>query len=526
MNGPLPIGYPTLGEVLRFVFNAMAVLPEKRDLAPDFDCKERRNVQKLLERLAEEKGDVSENAGKAMQQLAYLVAGYIESPSISLAVGEVINDLLDVYRQVIREEGTYLSGTDTLRWMIAERWAGAAAASIVRNITRFGLRTQREYFPDDPQWYLPDTEDGKLTLPLAKVMRWIYVQAGLSQTQFHYPQRQADERDAGRKHDLENAQNWYRGRRLPSAAALDWTFGRGFASAQARAGATDAASAKMAFMRQNGIRTALFLARCISFASIEMRKNFGDDFLRRTVKTFVRTLFMALEDAQDAEDWIVTQARSTGCSLDDPELRSYAYECWIESLKQRASLADDQLQSLLQSGALDEAEVERMVATYGPLAVLPSIEMLRAPSAHVVPEGFPEALYEGLALGRERELSGERIDAYHTRLAASGMDGLLAWMVPWLRFQVCYRCDDHAQAWAMIEQAFEFARYRAGSHQYVIVNHYIELAAKLGKALAFRKGVYWSRYIGIEVRWLRDKELTQENLDFLMTMMSKARYVV
>jgi hypothetical protein len=106
------------------------------------------------------------------------------------------------------------------------------------------------------------------------------------------------------------------------------------------------------------------------------------------------------------------------------------------------------------------------------------------------------------------------------------MDACLPWMVPWLRFQVAYRRQDDAAAWKWISQAYDAARYRAGERQYQILNQYVEMAAKVGNERAFRKGVQWADYIGLQVRWLRDKALTPDNIADAMDMLRIARYLV
>jgi hypothetical protein len=49
------LGYPTLGEVVRFTFGAFGVLPEKRDTTP-LSEQQRSALRKALDRLACEDG--------------------------------------------------------------------------------------------------------------------------------------------------------------------------------------------------------------------------------------------------------------------------------------------------------------------------------------------------------------------------------------------------------------------------------------------------------------------------------------
>jgi len=519
------IAYPTLGEVVRFAFNATGVLAEKHDHTPGFDEQQRKNLQKLLDRLACEEGNLSENLSEAYRQLAYLVTGYVLDPFLNFATGALLADLLDIYSQVIREEGTYLSKKDTLRWMIAERWAPGLAISVARCFLQCGLRRHQNDFPGDEDWYLPDLSGAEPVWPLAKVMQWIYTQAGVSQTQFHYPGRKADEQDHARQRDLENAQNWIKGRHFPSASALDWTFRRAFDTWFSNISSTPPASYSSPAVSFERMRPALFFARCMTAFAAELYKQFGKEYLQRICDIFGSTLAMAMQDAADAETWVIQVTENADIAY-EIDIRKQVSAHWKENLGMRARQALAGLQKLVESNALNDEEVDQLVHAYGRLPVLPAVAMLRAPVQIQIPPGFANSLMDGLALAERRHLEDKQIDAYEASLELAGMSKTLGWIVPWLRFQIAYRNNDDTRAWAWIEQAFEAARYRAGERQYEIVNHYIEMAAKLGKRVPFRKGVHWARYIGHEVRWLRDREPTQENLDMVMNMMKAARYPV
>ena len=519
------VGYPTQGEVLRFLYNAAGVLPEKRDHAP-LDETKRKAIQKSLQRLAAEEGELEENFGEMYKQLAYLVAGYVELAPANLAVGEVVSDLLDVYQRAIRDEGTFLSTPATLRWLIRDRWVPAAAVSVARNITLFGLRPLAPYLPRASRWFLPVWADGGPIWPLQKVMRWVYTRSGLSQTQFHYPGRDADESNFERRRALENAQNWLQARSLPSAAALRWTFDQAFDEWPSSEPGTSDLLGQPARMHQEGVRVALFLARSANFVCQEIAAQFGEDFLKQVCDLFERDLTLALRETAGVEGLIGDLAEQHRASPLDPALRSHAVELWNDSLGSRVQHAGVELDRLYQANALTGEALEELVKTCGELPVVPVADMLRRPRGNEIPSGFEAALLEGLRLSKDQKLSSEQIDRYEADLQAKGVAPILPWMVPWLRFLTSYRNEDDARAWAWISQAYEEARYRAGSNQYKVVNHYVELAAKVQDRVAFRRGVNWARYVGVQVRWLRDRDPTPENLEFAMEALRRCRYGV
>jgi hypothetical protein len=512
------IGFPTIGEVLHFVYKATGVLSDKRDLTPGIDEKQRKAVQKTLERLAKEEGNIHDAIGEAIRQFAYLMTGYVRHRAFNFAIGEVVMDMLDVYKDVIKGQGTYLGRRETLRWMIEEHWVPAAALSIAKQILGFGLRVHATYFPGDEHWYLPHVQDGKLVWPLAKVMQWIYTSADISQTQFHYPDRKADETDTERERDLENVRHWAKGRHWPSAAGLDWTFRRGFSACNPDGAWTET--------HTEAACIALFVARSISYAGSTLCKEFGEEFLMRVCSKFEQTLTLVLQESGQVEQWLGELAQRYSVSPLHPDLRSDAVTQWGRELQQREKLAGREIQSLFDQGLLEDREIERLANIYGRLPVVLLVDQLRSSEQKIVPPEFVDALGNGMDLAKDRELDFESIDAYETSLKETKMDMVLPWMAPWLRFQLHYRQCDDANAWIWIQQAFDAGRYRAGGQQYKIVNHYVEMAAKRKNIRKFKAGVYWANYIGLDIRWLRDKEFTDENLQHAMSMLSLSRYPV
>jgi hypothetical protein len=74
------------------------------------------------------------------------------------------------------------------------------------------------------------------------------------------------------------------------------------------------------------------------------------------------------------------------------------------------------------------------------------------------------------------------------------------------------------------EIAFNDAKYRARQNQYYLVNQYVEVAAKNDMWKYFKKGIEWAQYLGIEIRWLRNDEPTEEKLKYVYEMMKIVSY--
>ncbi|MFJ3057893.1 hypothetical protein [Herbaspirillum sp. NPDC087042] len=140
-------------------------------------------------------------------------------------MNEVICDISDVYLSVLKDDGTYLTKKETIRWVIDDYLIGRLIFSIHKHILRFNVASEGLVTPTG-YWYLPDFQDGKVVMPLAKVMRWIYEESGMSQTGFHSLQPKVVEEVFETDRRLNNAQNWIKGNGLPSLSSLMMNFSR------------------------------------------------------------------------------------------------------------------------------------------------------------------------------------------------------------------------------------------------------------------------------------------------------------
>lgn len=80
------------------------------------------------------------------------------------------------------------------------------------------------------------------------------------------------------------------------------------------------------------------------------------------------------------------------------------------------------------------------------------------------------------------------------------------------------------EAMRYFKAAFTQAKYWAGENQNKLVNQYLEACAKNNRKGKFKKSLEWANYLGIQVRWLRDQEQTEENIAFVSYILQKALY--
>lgn len=514
-------GFPTQGELIRFAYRFSGVLPEKRDTSLERGVT-RDNVRRAIDRLAQDDGKLEENFHKLLHTLSGLVHEHVQWPPMHVALGDVMLSMLEEYQTLLSTEGTFLTKRKTVRWLIRDRWVSLVVTTLAKSLIRWHPSKVLPLRPPGDSWFLPDFVDTGVVWPMRKALEWLYETAGVSQTEFHYPGRDAAESNVQRQQRLENANNWTSGRSLPSAPALRHNLQQALADrAEPLAGLDEP-------WKHQCAQTVLFLARGSTAIWQAIVAQHGTEFAAQVRDLFLRQGRLMTTEMSKVERRIARRARTHGVAAAHPELRLDVFQDWADHTGYRSKLAQRELERHLAKTGTFPAEVvlRQMAVDYGALPVELLTFSHRLGALHECPTHFAEALGEWDRLQQASSSSLEDADAFAARLQANGLGEILCWMPPWLRFIRAYRLGDHDQAWVSISQAYELARYRAGHAQYRIVNQYVETAAKQGESIAFRKGVHWARYIGLDIRWIRQAPLTRENMDAAMSIFAKATYGV
>lgn len=515
------IGFATHGEVLKQLYLAFGVLPRKEVGAEDFDEKDKKTLQRQLGRLASEEGNLGGNYEKAVDTLRQLLSQYLPAPGHVLALGTVIDDLESAYAELIRTEGTYLSRRDSLRYFMSVKGVPILVLALKRCKLLCGAGEAPGVWHNDTFWYLPTFEtDDKVTMPLAKVMRWTYAVCGVSQKQFHCPGKPRDTVLPAQQQNLDNAVNWTRGKTTPSLPALLANFKESFIAQDAHQRPVDP-------MLQQSVLTALVYARVANFIAKEIVDTYGVSYLQ-DVCAQIRESTELLED--EVQEFLARLAPiMLGKTSPDEAASTWLRACAHHEHFVRGKLmevAAALVRSLEQEpqGAFPPELLTRLTRKFGRFAVHANVDRITRQTAFAPPEGFAELLAEGFRLRCKATTGLDEIDAFEQSLVQIGLQKVLCWLVPWLRGIYYYRREEFEAAYPYYETAFELAKYKAGRLQYDLVNQFVELAAKNRKENAFDKGIDWASYIGLEIRWLRNKEATQENRDFVRTIMERANY--
>lgn len=515
------VGFATHGETLKLLYDAFGMLPRKKARFDDFDETDKKTLQKQLARLASEDGNLVENYNKAITAFRQLLAKYLTDQGQADALSMMIEEIDQIYAEMIRTEGTYLDESESLRYFISIKAVPTFVMVLSRSMLRFGIDEAKGISADDVFWYLPTWEpNGRLTMPLAKVVRRAYAACGTSQKQFHCPGRISDPTEPEKQQNLDSAINWTRGKTLPSLPALMTNFNESFA-------ALSKYNRPVELEMQTTILTSLVYARAATFIAQLIQDAYGTAYLEDVCWQIRQMNQFLQEEVQEFKAKvvpIVARQRSNERARIVWFDACADHECFVrdKSMKVQEKLLE--LHKARPCKPFRPEVLDALVSKFGNFAVHANTDRLRRQANFTPPTGFQEMLFSGFDIKGQSETTLEQIDEFEQRLANWKLQDTLCWLPPWLRGVYHYRREDFAAAFPHYEVAFEQAKYRAGGHQYKLVNQFVELAAKNDKAFPFKKGVDWATYIGLEIRWLRDKEPTQENLDFARYMMKVANY--
>ena len=192
--------------------------------------------------------------------------------------------------------------------------------------------------------------------------------------------------------------------------------------------------------------------------------------------------------------------------------------------KQEASETLKRLRAASPANPFKPPVIHALTEKLGRYPVISQLYPITQSKRWNVTEAFRQLLLRGLDLKNNPATKTSDSEEFKQDLRSHDLEDQLSWLASWIDAAIAYRSEDYSAAMDLFEQAFEQAKYRAGKAQYKLVNQYLEVCAKNDQKRRFKKGVEWARYLGIPIRWLRDKEPTEENLDFVFYIFSKATY--
>lgn len=517
--------FVSLGQLIKFAYAATGVLPRKRSERTGLDDKDIKRIQKQLERLIDEEGSLTDRCGELIQALAFELTGTILNPKVNLAIGETMIDLLEVYKAVVRDDGTYLSPKDSLRWFCGAYAIPRLVLSIHKHALCFNIAAEGFLTPTEADWYLPTISGTSITWPLEKAINWVYEQCGTTRTQFHNPGKVVDRDDPEGRQNLENASNWLSGKTFPSWPGLHWNLLR---SIDRLAAEEEPYRRSLSEKEKESFMYVLFLARLSTYVTKELHDSYGAEVLIDMINRFKRNRDWLAVDLKAFKTETLTYIERYGApesAADKIWLEfSNQYWRWFSDRAQDCAMTMQRLLKAFDDHSIPDDMVTQLCDRYGDYTVRSVLDSMFCASDLKIQDCFPEALFKGFDLKKSSSTTGADIDAYEAEVKEKGLMTSLEWMVLWNRAALCYKKEKHEEAFIHIQKAFDLAKYSAGKNQYQIVNQYIELAAKNNSWKSFKKGVAWASFLGLSIRWLRNDEPTEDNLRGVFEFMKRVRY--
>lgn len=522
----MAIGFPTQGKLIKFAFDATGILPRKRGEVDGLSETEKKSIQTALKRLTSEDGKFNDLSGKMIQKLAFIVAGSITNAKIVLAMGDIAFDLFDVHQEVVRDDGSYLTTTETVRWFTSSYVIHRLVLSVNKHLLRYNIPAEGFLVPDDHYWFLPTIEGDTVTWPLKKVMDWAYAICATNQKNFYCPGSNTSDCSFEQRQNLENAENWLAGKNFPSWHALRWNFSRSLDLLRSRGEADH--RREISEQSRQSITVALFIARVATYVCREIQAHFGNDYLFELVQQYQRYSAWMADDlaclAHGVEDHMSQNSLPSEAADAVWWSLSERYWSWFAERAAHFSHTLDKISAGGNSDKIPEETTRSLIGHYGRFTVSTLLEFIERQQRYQPPEGFAEAICTGFELKSNVDATDADIDLFSAKIKEWKVEALLSWIEPWLRAVVRYRREDFEGAFCCLQIALDRAKYCAGREQYNLVNQYVELSAKTDRWREFKKGIEWAQYLGIEIRFLRKDDPTEGNLRAVFEIMKRARY--
>lgn len=515
--------FVTLGQLFKFAFDATGILPRKHSKEDGLSFSEVRRLSKQIERLTKEEGDINRNSGKLIKSLAFELTGTIPNFKVNMAIGETLLDLFEVYSSVVRNEATFLSQKESVRWFCKTHAIQRLVVSIVKHTMHFNISREEFFAPEEIDWYLPTLSEDGIIWPLQKVIEWIYSKCQTNRTQFHIPEDVNRSTNPELRKNYENAYKWATEKTFPSWHGLHKNFSDSIDNLN---NARESYHRSISTKEKESYLYILFIARLSTSIGKQLNETYGSDFLME-----MATLFKKHKDWLDIDtSTFKQQVKSHIENIQKSEEERnkiwwYAAQDYWSMFKDRAEICSNTMDQIYRKNdfKIPESYINPLINQFGYHSVLTIRDYLVKAEELVYPSEFPQALMRGLGLAK-RASNLEEIDEYNDYIESFGLNFSLEWIVHWNRSVFYYRRNDFKDSFNHIQKAFQLAKYAAGTNQYELVNSYIELSAKIDSWKTFKKGISWATYLGFKVRWLRDDEQTEENLRSVFERMKLVKY--
>jgi hypothetical protein len=521
----IEISFPTIGEVVREIFNCSGLLPQKEDPNNSMlSASDKKTLQMQLKRLADESSKIDGKLDELLFTLKKLIIKAVPNERVACMIMEFVEELLGNYKVVLKDDGTYLDKKKATQWFIKVYLLDRLVVSLYKNYLRFNVVDEELNIPDLISWVLPETNSKKTTWPLAHAWKLIYRSLSISQLAFHYPNKNTEDYKAIQ--NKEKAQHWVSGKHLPSVSSL---YANLDYSLELLKNSTDEKTHRIVSDKQvNEFKLMLFIGRAVTFFFKGIQSSFGNEFLLNVCQHIKgQSGRLSRINKKLGKDLDSIKPRYTALTTEEVDEIHYQYvsRTWQKFAEQQGEGAAI-LQEYIEADAFKnlskrEAAMVR-ISCVGSFQAYRILEAEKFNTLENMPTLFPEFLVKGLELKKSITSLSQAI-GFEKELKDKGFEEILGWLSDWCYANFYYRNKDNENANVFYKKAFSKAKYSAGRHQYKLVNQYIESCAKNNKYRDFKKAVAWANYLGEEVRWLRnwDAPESEDSLKGLFKLMGQ-----
>ncbi|MCE9662974.1 hypothetical protein LY622_05930 [Halomonas sp. M5N1S17] len=500
------LGYPSLGDVVKYVFRASGTMPRKGAHGNNniFSEEEKKSIQKKLQRLAAEEGELENNLYESFAAASQLLSEVLTCPITASQIEDIINDLYECYYDLIKEKGTLMSKPDTVRYFVTAYGVDVG----VRSLTLSWLKWRPHYpctiTPDKEFWYLPAEKHGGVTWPLSHALKWAYDVVGVSQTRFHQPH------GIGTDYHLDNnlkcAKSWTSGQAIPSMFVLKKNLDDSF----------QALSDNGIFVensKRNNIITVVSLSRISTMIAKDIEHYYGTDFLFDVIAQIKKYVSWIQEEIIEYDHEL--QKHATFMNKPSKQYHQLRWKIlagfWGHFEAKKTSA-----QKLINEHMGDDHKVNPGIINwlekrYGPYSALVPIDSQNRSNADK-PERFEDIVEDALKMLNDSASINDSLTIICDEIRLHQIDKHAPWLIPWLQGASCYWSGHYGDAFHYYQEAYTLAKYSAGNYQYRLLNQYLEVAAKTGRWRDFKKAANWASYLNFPIRWLREDEPNDENL--------------
>jgi hypothetical protein len=522
------ISFPTIGEVVREVFNCSGLLAQKEDENNSIlSASDKKTLQMQLKRFADESSKIDGKLDELLVTLKKLLIKAVPNERVACMIMEFVEELLGNYKVVLKDDGTYLDKKKATQWFIKVYLLDRLVISLYKNYLRFNVVDDQLNIPDLISWVLPETNSKKTTWPLAQAWKFIYSSLSISQSAFHYPDKTKEDNKATQ--NLEKAQRWVSGKQLPSISSL---YSNLDYSISLLGIIKDEKTHRVVNAKQvNEFKLMLFIARASTYFFKEVQSSFGDEFLLNVCQHIKgqsgRLLRINKKIGKDLDLIKANYTDLTTGKIDEINFQHVSW-CWQNNAIQQeegARLLQDYIEADAFKGFSKREAVMVHISCVGSFQTYRILEAEKFNVLDNMPTLFPVFLVKGLEL-KKSITSLSQAKSFEIELKDKGLEKILGWLSDWCYANFYYRNEDNENANVFYKKAFTKAKYSAGGHQYKLVNQYIESCAKNNKYHDMKKAVAWANYLGIKVRWLRgwDDPESEESLMGLFKLMGQDNF--